>query len=164
MKTGFAEHFIASFCIVSLFLLFFGLTDLYLFCSLFFLLGSFAPDIDHPDSIPRRVGVLSAFIILFFAIAFLVFILTDCFETFLCVILTAIFSVILSLLLTHLLTKKIPRHRGKLHKLKAACFFGLMLFAIAGVSYSKHDALMYGASAAGGYSFHLLVDAVGDLF
>ncbi|MFH1448264.1 MAG: metal-dependent hydrolase [Candidatus Micrarchaeota archaeon] len=165
VKTGFAEHFALSLLVAISFSLFIRQVDLAIWVSLMFFLGSFAPDVDHPKSIPRRAATLSVSIILFvaFIILFFMFVPT-CTDSVTCLVVAIPSSCFASLVVTHLLTIIIPRHRGKLHSLKAALFFGISLFALVGISSPRTEALVLGAAAGGGYLFHLLVDFIGDQF
>ena len=161
MKTGFAEHFVLSLLAVAPALLLLPHSPFLAWALALFLLGSVAPDIDNPKSIPRRVAVLSGFLVLFSALLLMSTLAFGCSEPG-CFLLLTLASFAFSIVLLELLARLIPRHRGKLHSSKAGLFFGVFVFIALGIALSRPDAFMLGLLASAGYLFHLLIDFVGD--
>jgi membrane-bound metal-dependent hydrolase YbcI (DUF457 family) len=161
VKTGFAEHIILSILAVAPAFLLLPPSPFLAWALALFLIGSIAPDIDHPRSIPRKAAVLSGFLVLFSALFLTSTLASGCAEPG-CLLLLALVSLALSIALLELLSRMVPRHRGKFHSSKAGLFFGVLVFISLGLSLSRADALALGLFASAGYMFHLLVDFLGD--
>jgi len=122
-------------------------------------LGSILPDLDADSSAPARL----TFNLAAAALAFLaMFILAARWSSLaeLAVVWVAAFLLARGVLFAAL--ARVTVHRGMLHSLPAAACFGLAATATAyrGLGVSPGLAWALGASVAGGYAFHLVLDEV----
>ncbi len=160
MKTGFREHLFASLLAALAFFLVFPNFELLPASLSLFVLSSLLPDIDHPKSIPRKIVRTIFFTLAFFSVLFfaLLYLKTD--QAFIVVI--PLIALLPAFLLTHLFEASIPKHRREMHSPLTGFLFGLLVFLTCSLSLSFYVSLAFGASVAGGYIFHILVDFVGD--
>jgi len=163
MKTGFREHSLTALLAAALLfgaLYWLGeLTPLTALAgALFFAVSGVLPDIDSKTSIPRRhfrKAVLLAGVLL--ALAAFPF-LTESFEY------GALIALAIPAVVYFASELVLPGHRGFMHSHLASVGYGavvvILLDRLAGLEWDT--AFFIGLCAACGYSFHLLVDWLGD--
>lgn len=120
-------------------------------------LGSLLPDLDADGSAPVRASFTLAAV----ALAFLVmFFLAERFASVAELVVVWVFAFLLARWALFALLTRVTVHRGMLHSVPAAAFFGLAAAAAAhrGVGAPAQAAWTAGAFVAFGYLVHLLLD------
>lgn len=125
--------------------------------SLFFVVGSILPDIDHPSSIPRKSLRQLLFIFALFFGAFLFL------EHSSNIYLALVFFVI-PFLAVFILDSTIPAHRKFFHTLNAAFLFSIAIFFLSLTKLPFVGSLLLASCGFAGYVLHLILDFIWDRF
>ena len=155
LKTGFLEHLTAAILVLAVLAIFsggasFGWIPLYAA----FLLGSVAPDVDHPNSKIRRWAEASAFAVVF---SFLIFFAWGKGAEWIAI------SLALAFVFVRLFGMLIPGHRKFLHSPAASVIFGFCVGAVCVFALGAGSAIATGLAGACGYLLHIAVDRLGDI-
>jgi inner membrane protein len=161
LKTGFREHLLASLAVAIAAVLALPTTAPFLASLTLFILSSLLPDIDHPKSIPRKAFKHAVFWPVLFA-SFIIAQSTIACEGIPCLILYAVVALIASRLFLLAIELLIPKHRGKIHSKIAGLVLGAFVLAVSYPFAGPVLSLSFGLFSFLGYSFHLLVDFIGD--